>query len=152
MSNLVAYDSYFGNTEQVARAVAETLEAEVIHVNDVVVASLNNLELFVLGSPTRAFKASDATRALLGRMKKGDLDGVRVAAFDTRMDVKKVGNPILSIMERFFGYAAEPMAKKLVEIGGSQAGEPGGFIVEESEGPLRDGELERAREWADGLR
>ncbi len=40
-----------------------------------------------------------------------------------------------------------------VEVGkdGYLAAEPEGFIVEDSEGPLKKGELERAAIWAKGI-
>jgi hypothetical protein len=58
-----------------------------------------------------------------------------------------VKNAFLTFMEGIFGYAAEPIAKALVKCGGLQAVPPAGFFVHGSEGPLWDGELERAKEW-----
>jgi hypothetical protein len=40
------------------------------------------------------------------------------------------------------------MAKNLAKKGGTQGMEPAGFIVEGTEGPLREGELTRAAAWA----
>lgn len=153
MNILVVYDSYFGNTEKVAYKIAETLGENVpVHrVSDVTPDMLEGLDILVLGSPTRAFKPSDATNAFLKKLPSEQLKGVKVAAFDTRMDIEKVGNPILKFMVGIFGYAAKPMADKLVKNGGVLVGEPVGFIVLESEGPLQDGELERAADWATGL-
>ena len=45
-------------------------------------------------------------------------------------------------------YAAERIAKDLVKKGGRLVAEPEGFIVENKEGPLKQGELERASKWA----
>lgn len=47
--------------------------------------------------------------------------------------------------------AAERIAKALVKKGGRLVAEPEGFIVEQKEGPLKQGELERARLWAKGI-
>lgn len=153
MNILVVYDSYFGNTEKVAQKIAETLGDNIpVHrAGDVTPNMLNDLDMLVLGSPTRAFKPSDATNAFLKKLPKEQLKGVKVAAFDTRMDEEKVGNPVLKFMVGIFGYAAKPMADKLVKNGGILVGEPAGFIVLDSEGPLLEGELERAAEWAKGL-
>jgi hypothetical protein len=74
-----------------------------------------------------------------------------VAAFDTRMDVGRIGNPLLSVLAKLFGYAAEPMAKGLQRAGGTPVGAPVGFVVEAKEGPLREGETDRARAWARSL-
>jgi hypothetical protein len=38
-----------------------------------------------------------------------------------------------------------------VKKGGELVFPPEGFLVKKSEGPLKDGELERAAEWAKGL-
>ena len=78
----------------------------------------------------------------------GKLNGIKVAAFDTRMDVKEVNNVVLTFFAKLFGYAAEPIGKQLVKKGGVEVVPPAGFIVEGSEGPLKEGELERAAEWA----
>ena len=67
---------------------------------------------------------------------------------DTRADIEQVDSAILTLMAGIFGYAAKPIGNKLVRKGGELATAPEGFAVEGTEGPLRDGELERAAEWA----
>ena len=47
-----------------------------------------------------------------------------------------------------FGYAAKPIADRLEKKGGQLAVPPEGFYVTDTEGPLVEGELERAAEWA----
>jgi flavodoxin I len=49
---------------------------------------------------------------------------------------------------KLFGYAAEPIAAKLQKKGGTLAAPPEGFFVGGTEGPLKEGELERAAQWA----
>ena len=153
MKILVVYDSYFGNTEKVARAIGESFgdDVPVLRVGDVKLERLSELDYLVVGSPTRAFRPSDATRAFLGDIPSGGLKGVKVAAFDTRIAQEDVDNPLLRFMVRLFGYAAKPTADKLVKRGGELVGEPMGFMVLGSEGPLREGELERAVSWAQKL-
>jgi hypothetical protein len=58
---------------------------------------------------------------------------------------------ILKVLARIFGYAAEPIGKRLAAVGGTVAAAPEGFIVVASEGPLQDGEPERAARWAAGI-
>ena len=72
---------------------------------------------------------------------------MQTAAFDTRVDTASSGLPLRLLMS-VIGYAAPKIAKELSAHGGLQARPPEGFIVEGREGPLRDGELERAIEWA----
>jgi flavodoxin I len=155
MTSLVVFESFFGNTEVVARAVAEALEAggeaRALRVSELEKHHLDGVQLLVVGSATRAFRPSPATQAWLKTLPPGKLDGVRVAAFDTRVDVAQVGNRFLTFMVRLFGYAAAPIEKALVRAGGEVAGPAAGFIVEDKEGPLREGETDRARAWARGL-
>ena len=147
MKTLVIYDSVFGNTEKIAKAIGERSGAKVVQVSAVKSEDLAGVELLLVGSPTRGFRPTDGMKKFLKDLSSGILKGVGVGGFDTRMDVDEVDNKVLIFMEKIFGYAAEPIAKTLVQKGGRQVIPPAGFIVKASEGPLRDGELERAREW-----
>ncbi len=102
----------------------------------------------MVGSPTQAFQPLKPVKAFLKAIPAGALKGVRVAAFDTRADVQEVNSRILTMFVKLFGYAAEPIAAQLVKKGGTQAMAPAGFFVNGKEGPLKDGELERAAAWA----
>jgi len=145
---LVVYDSVFGNTEKVAQAIGDALGAQTLRVGDVKPEYLADLDVLIVGSPTQAFQALKPVKTFLKNIPAGALKGVKVAAFDTRMDVKEVNNSVLTLFVKIFGYAAEPMATRLAKKGGVQAMPPAGFFVDGSEGPLKDGELERAAEWA----
>jgi len=149
---LVVYDSVFGNTEKVAQAMGTALECEVRRITEVTPEQLAGLDALIVGSPTQAFQALKPVKAFLKSIPVGSLKGVKVAAFDTRMDVKEVNNAVLTVFAKAFGYAAEPIGKQLVKKGGVQAVPPEGFIVNGEKGPLRDGELERAAAWAQKIR
>ena len=148
MKALVVYDSVFGNTEKVAQAIGDALGAQTLRVGDVKPEHLTGLDALIVGSPTRAFSATPAIKTWLKALPPHSLQGVKVAAFDTRMNVKEVNSRVLTVFAKVFGYAAEPMAARLVKKGGTQAMTPAGFVVKGSEGPLQDGELERAADWA----
>ncbi|MFN2131134.1 MAG: flavodoxin family protein [Anaerolineae bacterium] len=152
MKVLVVYDSVFGNTEKVAQTIGDALrpmaEVEVLRVGDVTPEHLAGLDALIVGSPTRAFSATPAIKQFVGGLPRDSLDGVQVAAFDTRIAVEETGPRFLALLVRVFGYAAEPIAKRLQGRGGELGVAPAGFIVKDSEGPLREGELERAAEWA----
>ena len=150
MKTLVLYDTYFGNTEKIAQAIGEAIgeDAQVMSVKEASYEQLKGLDCLVVGSPTRAFKPTKETTDWLNKLPSGALSSIKAAAFDTRMDVKKVNNRVLTFMESIFGYAAKPVADRLQKKGGNLVAEPEGFFVEDSEGPLREGELERAAEWA----
>lgn len=148
MKALVVYESFFGNTEQVARAIAGALGAAVLKADDVKPERLAGLDLLVVGSATRAFRPTPATAVLLKAIRRGTLKGAKVAAFDTRMALEDVESGFLRFMARRFGYAAGKIAAALQKKGGTPAAAPGGFIVTTEKGPLRAGELERAAAWA----
>ena len=154
MKALVIYDSVFGNTEKVAQAVGTALEdraeVSVLKVGDVSGKFWTGLDALIVGSPTRAFSATPAAKQLLSGIPRQALRGVRVAAFDTRVEVEKAP-AILKVLVKLFGYAAEPLAAKLRKKGGQEALPPAGFIVGGTEGPLQEGELERAAEWAKAI-
>lgn len=150
MKACIVYDSYFGNTEQVAKTVAAELGAQVelCRAAEVKPGQLAGVDLLVVGSPTRAFRPSDAMKAFLKNLPQGALNGMRVAAFDTRIDAEATKSSFLKFMVSIFGYAAKPIANALKARGGQLALPPEGFIVLDSKGPLKDGELERAAKWA----
>jgi flavodoxin len=156
MKAAVVYDSVHGNTEQVARTVADAVgralgsaeEVEARRVTEVDPERLGDLDILIVGAPTHALQPSPAAKTFLKSIPSGGLKGVRVAGFDTRLDVEETGPGILIFVTRIFGYAAKPIANRLERKGGELALPPEGFIVEDTEGPLREGELERAAEWA----
>jgi flavodoxin len=153
MKSLVVFDSVFGNTRQIAEAIGSALgsqgEVETLQVGDVKPQQLADLSLLIVGSPTRQFSPTGATTSFLKNILKNGLKGVAVAAFDTRFAESEIERVrILAFFVRIFGYAAEPNAKRLERKGGELVVPPEGFFVTDVEGPLQEGELERAEEWA----
>jgi len=152
MKVLIIYDSVFGNTEKIAQAIGNSLDSkenvETLRVSDVKPEQLIGLELLIVGSPTRVFKPIKAIMNFLNKIPLNVLKGVKVAAFDTRISTADVNSRLLNILVKLFGYAAKPIAYKLEKKGGSLIIPPEGFFVKDSEGPLKDGELERAADWA----
>jgi flavodoxin len=156
MKALVIYDSFFGNTEQIAQAIGAALGpkegVETLRVGDVTPEHLTGLSLLVVGSPTRQFNASPAIMNWLKSIPKNSLQGVRVAAFDTRFPQSEIEKtPILVFFVRLWGraaWAANHISDGLKNKGGELAAPSEGFFVEGTEGPLAEGELERAADWA----
>lgn len=153
MNYLVIFDSYFGNTEKVARAIAAGIGkgARVVKVNDCTLEMLQGIELLMVGSPTRAFNPSPAIKSFLSGIPRGALKGVKGAAFDTRLDVSLVNSKILTFMAGLFGYAEKKIRRQLARAGCEMVIPAEGFIVKESEGPLEVGELERAEVWGKNI-
>lgn len=141
MKTLVLYDSLHGNTQQIAKAIGAALtgEVEVLPVGKAKPSELTTFDLLFVGSPNHGGRASEPMRNFLKQVQAPALEGIKVAAFDTRLT---------SRWARIFGFAAGRIAKSLKEKGGTLILSPEAFYVEGTEGPLKEGELERAAAWA----
>ena len=152
MKAMVIYDSIFGNTEQIARAIGKALSSrmnvETLRVSDLKVEQLTGIELLIIGSPTRAFSPTPAIGKFLRRISRNGLKDITIAAFDTGISLDDIDSPIGQFFIRRFGYAAKKISDKLRKKGGKPAVPPEGFFVKGNEGPLKEGELERAADWA----
>ena len=158
MSAIVVFESLYGNTRDVASAVADGLrtrfDVDLVEVSQAG-RDLSDAEFVVVGGPTHVHgmmsgrsragaehvDEDDASTGPLLREWLSELapgQGVPAAAFDTRVDKP----------EWLSGAAGKGISSRLRKAGFRVTLDRGSFIVEGTEGPLRDGELERAREWA----
>jgi flavodoxin I len=155
---LVVFDSAYGNTAQIARAIGEGLatgedEIPVRQVGDVQPEDLTGLDVLVVGSPTQRMNFIEGVGDFLESIPHNGLVGVRVAAFDTRISNEDMQAAVQSRVTRFFirlflhRFAATPIAAELKKKGGQPVIKPEGFFVTDTEGPLKAGELERATAW-----
>jgi flavodoxin I len=119
------------------RLVSQAIGGQVRRVGEVDSVELEGLNLLIVGSPTHGGFPTPEMEALLRASLA--LQGVMVAVFDTR--TKKT----------VFGYAAPRMARRLQKSGRNLVASPEGFFVLGIEGPLMDGEVERAAGWAKGV-
>jgi flavodoxin I len=152
MKILVLYDSQYGNTQQIAQAVASQLgspeNATLLRASEMNPAALNEWQLLIVGSPTQRFMATPALMAWLNGIPRDGLRGMQVAAFDTRLTEQQIrATPVLKWFVHKSSYAAWWLAKQLKKKGGTLLLPPEGFFVEGMEGPLLPGELERAAAW-----
>lgn len=152
MKALVVYDSAYGNTEEIAKAVGRALgeDTRIERVGDADWDDLQQYELVIVGSPTEAGRPTPAVKAFLKNIPAGSLEGVDVTGFDTRIDSAAQGFMLRTFMG-FLGYAAGRIARRLETKGGRLVRQPHGFFVGGKEGPLNEGELERAADWASSI-
>jgi flavodoxin len=148
MKTLIVYDSAYGNTEQIARAVGHAVgdEVRVALAGEVDAGDLKDYELVIVGSPTQGGRPTPLVKAFLQRIPAGSLKDTGVTAFDTRIDSAAQGFMLRTFMGAL-GYAAGRIARQLESKGGRLVTQPKGFFVEDKEGPLRSGEIERASAW-----
>ena len=157
---LIVYESMFGNTEMIARSIAEGIspsaaDVDVTEIGDAPV-DLRNVDLLIVGGPTHAFgmtRPSTRRAAIEQGAHTGSERGVRewlealeaptrsiaAACFDTR-----IRKPFI------VGSAARAIRRRLRRLGMAVAPAMS-FTVTGTPGPLAPGELERAREWGRAL-
>lgn len=145
MKTLIVYDSQYGNTELIAKAVEAALspvgETRAIRVGALQADSLDGVNLLILGSPIQGWRPTVAMQTLLQSLTRERLRGVSAACFDTR----------ISHQRWLSGSAAKIMTRRLQSLGAVVVAPPEGFYVEGTEGPLVAGEEARAADWAVAL-
>ncbi|BES63895.1 hypothetical protein SANA_03340 [Gottschalkiaceae bacterium SANA] len=151
MNVLVVYDSYFGNTEDIAIAIGNALKEymsiDIKRVSKLDPKYVKGIDFMVVGSPTRAFQATRKIKEFLKGISKEEYAHMKVIAFDTRVAMEDTDSKMLNRMVKTFGYAAKPMGEIMKKRGAKLLLDPIGFYVKDTEGPLKAGEKERAAAW-----
>jgi menaquinone-dependent protoporphyrinogen IX oxidase len=147
MKGIVVYDTSYGNTKKIAETIAEALkesgiEVDLFDVKDVKKLSAKDYAFLVLGSPTKFGTMSFAIRGFLGKVKSDEWMNKPFAAFDTE-------NP--ENLEKKEYSAAEKIAAKLIEKKMIQLVPTLKALVFEMKGPLKEGEIERTKDYAKSL-
>jgi flavodoxin len=160
MKAVVVYESHFGNTAAVARAVAEGIgpEARALNTDEATDQALEGADLLVAGAPVIAF----------GLSRDGMRDQISAAA-EKAPSAPDVSHPLLrSWLDKLpagprWGAAFETriwwsprgatgtIEARMKRRGYRLAAKSERFIVAGGYGPLKDGELERARAWGASL-
>ncbi|TDE90394.1 flavodoxin [Occultella glacieicola] len=155
MTAYIVYESMFGNTAEVAEAVAAgvagRLPVEVVEVGDAPMIRDLDTDLLIVGAPTHAFglsrpqtrkQAADRAghvvsdaRSMRDWIDSRSVLSLSVATFDTHVHPPVPGS------------AARSMARFLTRRGCTLVAEPMTFRVNGTDGPVVYGELERATEW-----
>jgi flavodoxin len=156
MKAVVVYESVWGNTAAIARAVADGMGPEVraYATDEIPTDVVASADLIVAGSPVFGF--SLPTDGMRERILRDEADapsppdlshpslrswldalppgGGRSAAFETRIWWSPRG-------------ATGTIERRLSKLGYPPITKGQKFVVRDKYGPLRDGELDRAREW-----
>ena len=155
MKAVVVYESFWGNTADIARAIAEGIgpDARALTTAEATNEAIAEADLIVAGAPVIAFQLpSESMRQSLRSERKAPrpadlsapsmrswLDALpaghgRSAAFETRISWSPGGS-------------TSAIAKGLAHAGYPEVAKAGKFIVKGRYGPMKDGEIERARAW-----
>ncbi|PKH41952.1 Flavodoxin [Nocardioides alpinus] len=165
MNTLLVHESHWGNTRAIGEAIAEGIASThggpvtILDVGEAPSPLPTGVDLLVVGGPTHAFSMSRSSTRRDARTQGAEaghqLKGIRewldalpppttspdVATFDTRVT-----------QVRMLPGSAARAAGRLAErhhVGKVVATES--FFVQDSAGPLVDGELDRARAWGRDL-
>ena len=172
MKITIVYESMFGNTHEAAKAISEGVReaqpdaaVECLAVADASPELIQSTDLLVVGGPTHIRGMTSGFSRKMGisgeekAEAKGEppheleedaegpgvrewFDGLpkvknagQAAAFDTRLDYAMAGG------------AARGIAHRLHKHGYQLVSDPEGFVLDDAYGPLRAGEIERAKRW-----
>jgi flavorubredoxin len=160
MKALVVYESHWGNTAAIAQAIAEGIGhgTRAVTTDAAVDGAVEDVDLLVVGAPVIAFGlrtegmrkqiAADTRNApappdVTHPSLRSWLDALptghgRAAAFETRIWWSPRG-------------ATGSIERGLKRAGYRRAVKPERFIVQGAYGPLRNGEMTRARRWGSAL-
>jgi flavodoxin len=148
MKFLIIYDSVSKTrmTEKVAVIIQDGLkekgiEAEALHVSHAGGIKIEDYDCLIIGSPTMGWRPTKETVKFLNGLKGKNIAGKSAASFDTQMKSFISGN------------ANKAMEAQLKGLGFKMIKEPLLAYVQggKDKYQLRDGESQKAKEWAKGL-
>jgi len=139
MRTLVIYDSMFGNTEKVAKALASGLNeqeaaADCVKTTEVDFDNLRAYEMLVIGGPTHKLGLSESMKTFTKRLKDADVKGKKAFAFDTKRE------------SRFAGSAGKRIEQKMKQRRMHVVKAHASAIVLGREGPLKEGTEEQFKQ------
>jgi hypothetical protein len=153
---IVVYESLWGNTAAVARAIAEGIGsgAAAFSTSEATAQPMKDVTLLVAGAPLLAFTLpTEFIRKSIGadsshRQNPPDLSHPSMRSW---LNALPAGSGYQAAFETRIwwspGSAARRIAKALTAAGYQKVLPNGRFLVLGKYGPLKDGELDRARQW-----
>ena len=159
MRAVVVYESHWGNTGAVARAIAEGLgpDAQAMNTDEAVGPAVASADLVVAGAPVIAFGLSreGMRKQIAGDVKAPTPPDVSHPLLRAWLDTLPDGRGWGAAFETRIWWsprgATGTIESKLTRAGYRRLAKSERFIVAGAYGPLHDGELERARRWGAGL-
>jgi Flavodoxin domain len=161
MHAIVVYESVWGNTAAVARAIAEGL-GPAVHAyptDEVPSGELAEADLIVAGAPVFGFRLP--TEGVRSRILRDEADApvppdLSHPSLRAWLDALPVGHGRCAAFETRIWWsprgATGSIEKRLTRLGYPPAATSEKFVVRDKYGPLREGEIDRARAWGRALR
>ena len=159
MRAVVVFESHWGNTAAVACAIAEGLGPDVraINTDEAVGLAVSDVELIVAGATVIAFglPREGMRKQIAGDVKAPTPPEVSHPLLRTWLDAFPAGRGWGAAFETRIWWsprgATGTIESKLTRAGYRRVARSERFIVAGAYGPLREGELERARRWGAAL-
>ena len=160
MNALVVYESVWGNTAAVARAIAEGIgsDARAVPTSEATAEVLADVDLMVAGAPLMGFTLpTEDTRKSIKRDKKHRDNPPDLSHPSMRSWLKALSerSGFSAAFETRFsrspGSSAKRIEKALAAAGYRSVVQRERFIITGTYGPLKDGEIDRAREWGKAI-
>lgn len=155
MSAIVVYESHWGNTAAIARAIAEGIgaDARALSTGEAVGDLVSGADLIVAGAPLLGFRLP--TDAMAKGLNAGQGGGKQPDTSQPTMrswlsGLPRGTAPVAAFETRIWwspGSAAKSILSSLQQSGYRPIAKPQKFLVKAARGPLKDGELERAKAW-----
>lgn len=139
------------NTEKVAKAISEALkergfDVDCLYIKDVDPAGVKNYDCVLAGSPTQWRRATGPIMQFLDRFGKDEFSGKLAAAFDTQLQMPLSGNAAKGIEKKLEKLGFKIAMPSLVTYVQSKKDVEG-----KNEMQLKEGELEKAKKYAEDL-
>jgi hypothetical protein len=157
MKAIVVYESLWGNTAAIAKAIAEGLgpDARALSTAEATPAALAGAELIVAGAPVLGFslpteeiRRNIGSQPQLGAPAPPDLSKPSMRSWLERLPHGEAGFAAFETRAVItLGGATKGITEGLEKAGYHSIAKPQKFYVKGKYGPLKDGELERARQW-----
>jgi hypothetical protein len=155
MNAVVVYESHWGNTAAVAQAIAEGLggHSRALNTDEADARTVGEAELLVVGAPVIAFglPRESVRKQIAGDVKGPHSPDVSHPSLRTWLDALPAARGWLAAFETRLWWsprgATGSIEAKLRRTGRSRLAHAQRFVVSGGYGPLREGELDRARAW-----
>jgi flavodoxin len=142
MLSLIVYESDRCNTEAIARVLGDefsrTRPTLLVRLDDMAYRIPVGVDLLVIGSSTQNRRPTPLLDRWLQALDPHEVRGLTAVVFDTR-------SPLPGWLS---GSAAREITRLLLAKGAHILEQPMSFFADAGQGHLLDGELERARRWA----
>ena len=155
MKVVVVYESLWGNTAAVARAIAEGIgpETRVLSTGEATGAAIAGADLIVAGAPLHAFGLPRESRRNTIHVEpgKGPAPDLSIPTLHSWLEALPSGQGRVAAFETRFkgspGGATGGILRRLERKGYRRIAKGQRFLIKGTYGPLREGEIERARQW-----